>query len=114
MKKTRFLSILLSVVLVLGCVPMMAVSADELTDLDVSTVLSVDSSYTGTIDETDPYVDTNYWGGYAKGFTVAGNFFELLKSIDDMANEVHFGIPGGFTVFGAPDVLISEMSVAGK
>ena len=51
---------------------------------------------------------------YAKGFTVAGNFFEMLKSIEDMANDVHFGIPGGFTVFGAPDVLISEMSVAGK
>ena len=51
---------------------------------------------------------------YAKGFTVAGNFFEMLKSIEDMASEVHFGIPGGFTVFGSPDVLISEMSVAGK
>lgn len=70
MKKTRLLSIILSVVLVLGCVPMMAVSADELTDLDVSTVLSVDSSYTGTIDETDPYISTDYWNGYAKGFTV--------------------------------------------
>ena len=52
--------------------------------------------------------------GPIKSFTVAGNFFELLKNIDSLANEVKWGIPGGFTVFGSPDVLIKEMSVAGK
>jgi len=49
-----------------------------------------------------------------KSFTIAGNFFELLKNIDSLSNEVKWGIPGGFTVFGAPDVLIKGMSVAGK
>ena len=49
-----------------------------------------------------------------KFFTVAGNFFALLKSIDSLSNEVKWGIPGGFTVFGAPDVLVKDMSVAGK
>ncbi|MBQ9086283.1 MAG: TldD/PmbA family protein [Clostridia bacterium] len=49
-----------------------------------------------------------------KSFTIAGNFFELLKGIEGMANEVHFGIPSGFTVYGAPDVMIRQMSVAGK
>ena len=52
--------------------------------------------------------------GPIKSFTVAGNFFELLKSIDSRSNEVKWGIPGGFTVFGAPDVLVMNMSVAGK
>lgn len=52
--------------------------------------------------------------GPVKSFTVAGNFFELLKSIDSLSNEVKWGIPGGFTVFGSPDVLVMNMSVAGK
>ena len=49
-----------------------------------------------------------------KSFTVAGNFFDLLKQIDRLGNEVKWGIPGGFTVFGSPDVLVRGMSVAGK
>ena len=48
-----------------------------------------------------------------KSFTIAGNFFELIKNIDTLGNEVHWGIPGK-TVFGSPDVLVREMSVAGK
>ncbi len=52
--------------------------------------------------------------GPVKSFTVAGNFFELLKKIDSLSNEVKWGIPGGFTVFGSPDVLLKDMSVAGK
>ena len=49
-----------------------------------------------------------------KSFTVAGNFFELIKSIEALAADVKFGFAGGFTVFGAPDTLIRQMSVAGK
>lgn len=49
-----------------------------------------------------------------KSFTVAGNFFELLKKIDLIGREVRWGIPGGFTVFGSPDLVIREMSIAGK
>ena len=52
--------------------------------------------------------------GPIKSFTVAGNFFTLLKDIDSLANEVKWGIPGGYTVFGSPDVLLKDMSVAGK
>ena len=49
-----------------------------------------------------------------KSFTIAGNFFELLKSISALSNEVKTGVSMGFTVFGSPDVLIKGMSVAGK
>ena len=52
--------------------------------------------------------------GPIKSFTVAGNFFDLMKNIAALSNEVKWGIPGGFTVFGSPDVLLPEMSVAGK
>lgn len=49
-----------------------------------------------------------------KSFTVAGNFFELLKRIDTLGNEIRWGIPLSYTVFGSPDVLVRGMSVAGK
>ena len=52
--------------------------------------------------------------GPVKSFTVAGNFYTLLQDIDSLSNEVKWGIPGGFTVFGSPDVLVKDMSVAGK
>ncbi|MBQ7333115.1 MAG: TldD/PmbA family protein [Clostridia bacterium] len=49
-----------------------------------------------------------------KSFTIAGNFFELLKSISALSSEVKFSVSGGITSFGSPSVLIPEMSVAGK
>ncbi|MBQ7320760.1 MAG: TldD/PmbA family protein [Clostridia bacterium] len=53
-------------------------------------------------------------GRPVKSFTIAGNFFELLKQIDTVGNDVKFGISGGSTMFGSPDVYIPQMSVAGK
>ncbi len=52
--------------------------------------------------------------GPVKSFTIAGNFFNMLMEIDSLSNEVKWGIPGGFTVFGSPDVLVKNMSIAGK
>ncbi len=52
--------------------------------------------------------------GPIKSFVISGNFFDMLKNIDSLGNEVKWGIPSGFTVFGAPDVLLREMTVAGK
>lgn len=49
-----------------------------------------------------------------RSFTVAGNFFELLQQIEALSDTVQFGIPSGFTVYGSPDVLIRQMSIAGK
>ena len=46
-------------------------------------------------------------------FTIAGNFFELLKNIEELSSEVKFSIATGFTVFGSPDILIRGLSVAG-
>ncbi len=49
-----------------------------------------------------------------KSFTVAGNFFRLLEDIEALPDNVEFGIPSGYTCFGAPDVLLRNMSIAGK
>ena len=49
-----------------------------------------------------------------KGFTVAGNFFELLKSISAIGNKLERGVTTGFTGFCSPDVLVPDMSIAGK
>lgn len=49
-----------------------------------------------------------------KGFTVAGNFFELLKNIATLGNKLERGIVTGFTSFASPDVFVPDMSVAGK
>ena len=49
-----------------------------------------------------------------KGFTVAGNFFDLLKSISALGNKLERGVVTGFTGFCAPDVLVPDMSIAGK
>ena len=53
-------------------------------------------------------------GGAVKSFTIAGNFFELLKSVAALSDKVSVAITGRFTTFGSPDVLIHNMSVAGK
>ena len=49
-----------------------------------------------------------------KSFTIAGNFFELIKNISALSDKVEVAVTGGFTTFGAPAVLIPDMSVAGK
>lgn len=49
-----------------------------------------------------------------KSFTVAGNFFELLQKIEALSDCPHFDASTGFTSYGSPDVLVRNMSVAGK
>ena len=49
-----------------------------------------------------------------KGFTVAGNFYELLKKIVAVADNSRLPRALGITAFGAPSVLVEELSIAGK
>ena len=51
-------------------------------------------------------------GRPVKTFTIAGNFFELLKNIVAVSDTVKIGM-GGFTAFGAPAVLVHSINVAG-
>lgn len=51
-------------------------------------------------------------GSPVKSFTIAGNFFELLKNIEAVADNMKIAM-GGFTSFGSPSVLVKSISVAG-
>ena len=51
---------------------------------------------------------------YVKAFTVAGNFYELLRNIVALANNSQLPRAMGSTTFGAPTVLVDGLSVAGK
>lgn len=51
---------------------------------------------------------------YVKSFTVAGNFYELLKNIEALANNSHLPRAMGSTAFGAPTTLVSGLTIAGK
>ena len=49
-----------------------------------------------------------------KSFTVAGNFYELLKNVTAVANNAHLPTAMGSTAFGAPTTWVDGLSVAGK
>lgn len=51
---------------------------------------------------------------YVKSFTVAGNFYEMLKNIRALADNCELPRAMGMTTFGAPSVLADGLSVAGK
>ena len=51
---------------------------------------------------------------YVKSFTVAGNFYDLLKNIQAMANNVELPRAMGKTTFGAPSTWVDGLSIAGK
>ena len=51
---------------------------------------------------------------YVKSFTVAGNFYELLKNITAVANNTELPMAMGSTNFGAPSTLVEGLSIAGK
>ena len=51
---------------------------------------------------------------YVKSFTVAGNFYEVLKNIVALANDCTLPMATGMTAFGSPSVLVEGLSIAGK
>ena len=52
--------------------------------------------------------------GYVKSFTVAGNFYDLLKNVKAVANNVELPMAMGSTAFGAPTTWVDGLSIAGK
>ena len=51
---------------------------------------------------------------FVKSFTVAGNFYDLLKNITALGNNVTLPRAFGMTAFGSPSVLVENLSIAGK
>ena len=46
-----------------------------------------------------------------KNFTVADNFYQLLKKVDALSSEVKFGMGSDF---GSPEILFTDVAVSGK
>ena len=46
-----------------------------------------------------------------KNFTVADNFFSLIKKVDELSDKVKFAVTSSI---GAPDVLFTDVSISGK
>lgn len=59
-------------------------------------------------------VENGQLGKFVKSFTIAGNFFELLKNIEALSDELHVEHSGIFRGFASPDVFVKNISVAGK
>lgn len=51
---------------------------------------------------------------FVKSFTVAGNFYDLLKNITALADNCQLPNAMGATAFGSPSVLVEGLSIAGK
>jgi PmbA protein len=49
-----------------------------------------------------------------KSFTVAGNFFDLLKHIQAVSDTVELPMAMGNPCFGSPSVLVDGLTIAGK
>lgn len=49
-----------------------------------------------------------------KEITLAGNFFSLLKSVEEVGKDLRFSMPAGTTQIGAPSLSVGEMTVAGE
>lgn len=49
-----------------------------------------------------------------EGFTVAGNFFEMLKNIAAVADDLEFDVTMSAFRSGSPSILVDGLSVAGK
>ncbi|WP_432404946.1 TldD/PmbA family protein [Wukongibacter sp. M2B1] len=46
--------------------------------------------------------------------TVAGNFYEMMKNIIEVGEDLKFTFPGGNGYIGSPSLKISELSISGK
>ena len=51
---------------------------------------------------------------FVKSFTIAGNFFDLLLNIEGLSDNIGVEHSGLFRGFASPDVLVKNISVAGK
>ena len=51
--------------------------------------------------------------GSVHQITLAGNFFDLLKSVEAVGGDLKFPSPSGIG-FGSPTLLLPSLSVAGK
>ncbi len=59
-------------------------------------------------------IENGKLGAPVRSFTVAGNFFGLLKGVAAVASNLEMPGAGGVTGYASPSVLVNGLSVAGK
>lgn len=77
---------------------------------------SASNAVTGdfSIESAGYLIENGKLGKFVKSFTIAGNFFELLMNVEALSNELKIKPNGIFRGFASPDVLVKNISVAGK
>ena len=46
--------------------------------------------------------------------TVSGNFLEVLQNIEEIGNDLDFGLPSGSSLIGSPSIKVSNLTVSGN
>lgn len=46
--------------------------------------------------------------------TVSGNFYEVLRNVEEVGSDIKFGFPSGRGYFGSPTLIVRELSIAGE
>ena len=67
-----------------------------------------------SIESAGYLIENGKKGTPIKSFTISGNFFELLKNVSCVSDKLELGLPGVFTTYGSPAVLVKNMNVAGE
>ena len=67
-----------------------------------------------SIDSEGFTIENGKLGGAVRSFTVAGNFFDLLKNIRGFDKAFYLDYPSGVTVLGSADALVDGLTIAGK
>lgn len=46
--------------------------------------------------------------------TVAGNFYQVIDNVEEVLDDVFFGLPSGMGSYGSPSLVIKEMNISGE
>lgn len=46
--------------------------------------------------------------------TIAGNYFEMLFDIEDIASDLEFSLPSGSSAYGSPSIKVKSITVSGE
>lgn len=82
----------------------------ELTSFSASNAVTGDFS----IESSGYVIKDGKLGEFVKSFTIAGNFFEFLKDIEALSDELEVKNSGIFHGYAAPAAFVKNISVAGK
>ena len=89
-----------------------ATEAGDIVCIEYGKKLTYDVNYKVRLVDSEEYgiKNVDMLKGLISGLH-AGNFFQILKQVTDMSDQVKFGVGSDY---GAPDVLFSGLAISGK